>query len=57
MGYPAGDQVLKCEPVSIRPETSNLSKHNRSYHRTMPELLSRVNVGEMNFDRRSANSG
>ena len=46
-----------CESISVRPKAGNLPKHNRSYHRTMTELLARVNVGEVNLDRRSANSG
>jgi hypothetical protein len=56
LGYPAGDQVVKCEPISIRTETGDLSEDHRSDHGMMTELLSRVNIGEMNLDRRCTDS-
>jgi len=48
--------MVKREPITIRAETGDLAEHDRGHHRVMTELLARMNIREMNLDRRSANS-
>jgi hypothetical protein len=46
--------MLECEPIPIWAETGDLAKSDRSNHRVVAERLPCMNIGKMNFDRRSA---
>jgi hypothetical protein len=44
-------QVLQRQPVPVHAETSYYAGGDRRDHRMMPELLTRVNVGNMHLDQ------
>jgi hypothetical protein len=52
-----GRQILQRESVAADAQAADDARRDRRYHGVVPELLARVDVGDVHFDERGAEQG